>query len=100
MIEKMVLFTEQGQCSLIDLPETVSEFNSFTYDISTSGRIIYNAPQGFHDDIVMSHCLAVGGLQPLLPEDRPKEYTLIQKAKAWQVEHGDDSMLDYDIIEM
>lgn len=99
MIEKMVLFTEQGQCSLINLPESVSEFNSFTYDVSTSGRIIYNAPQGFNDDIVWSHCLAVSGLFPLLPEDKKKDTTLIQKAYEWQIQHGDDSMLEYDIIE-
>ena len=102
LIEKMVLYTEQGIISMIDIPDTISEFRSFTYDISTTGKLIYSAPQGFNDDIVMANCLAVWGLKPLIQAERVKEKTRIQEALEWRMEHGSDSPLDfqpeYDII--
>ena len=75
MIEKLVNWIETGKIHMINIPETVTELRNFTYDISEySDRIRYNAPRGFHDDIVIAHALAVWRLNPLVKEAvaRPK----------------------------
>jgi phage FluMu gp28-like protein len=79
MIEKLVIWIEQKKLSIINLEETLGEFNSFTYDISRSGRVMYNAPVGFHDDIVMSHALAVKLLYPVVVEPKQKEQSIIHQ---------------------
>lgn len=80
LIEKLVLYTEQERIHLLPLTESLSEFNNFTYDISSTGRIMYSAPPGFHDDIVISHALAASELHPLQPLSTPRELTPIQQA--------------------
>jgi hypothetical protein len=52
MIEKLSNFIELRYIEMLKIDETINELNSFTYDISNHGHIIYNAPVGFHDDIV------------------------------------------------
>src|SRR3990167_1801068 len=60
LIEKMVNWIEIKRVHLINIPETVTELSNFTYDISeTTDRVRYEAPVGFHDDIVIAHSLAV-----------------------------------------
>ena len=52
LIEKLSSWIELKNIHMLDLEETVQEFNSFTYDYSEkTGRVIYGAPPGFHDDI-------------------------------------------------
>jgi hypothetical protein len=41
-----------------DFPVLKSELESFTYDLSPSGMITYNAPEGLHDDCVIALALA------------------------------------------
>ena len=65
IIEKLSNWIELGNCKMLNLEETKREFTNFTYDMTSQGRILYQAPLGFHDDIVISHALAVGGLQPI-----------------------------------
>lgn len=79
LIEKLSVYIEQKRIRMLRIPESIQEFNSFTYDISTSGKIRYSAPQGFHDDIVMAHALAVWSLQPLYISPKPVEKTVLQK---------------------
>ncbi len=78
IIEKMATWIELKRLAILNIPETVNEFNSFTYDISSTGKIRYNAPVGFNDDIVISHCLAVWSLQPLVVRRYEKPKTNIQ----------------------
>lgn len=78
LIEKLSIWVEQRNFRIINLKETIAEFNNFTYDISSSGRIMYNAPAGFHDDIVCSIGLAIWVLQPLLKEAPKKDPTPLQ----------------------
>ncbi len=80
IIEKMMIWTEQEKIRMINIPETINEFNIFTYDISAHGKIIYNAPQGFHDDIVIANCLAVWGLQTLYKKAGNQELNPVQEA--------------------
>lgn len=81
MIEKAMLYTEQKMIRMIYLPETIKEFKNFTYDMSESGKVRYNAPEGFHDDIVWSHCLAIWGLNPIYERPKPDNPSIIQQYK-------------------
>lgn len=79
LIEKLVIFIEQQKIKILNIADTIAEFNTFTYDISNSGRVTYNAPVGFHDDIVIAHGLAVSSLNMLYPEVQHKPVSLIQR---------------------
>lgn len=80
IIEKLSVFIELKRLRLLALDETINELNSFTYDISErSGMIIYGAPVGFHDDIVISIGLAVWGLQPVIITEPVEEMSVIRR---------------------
>ena len=79
IIEKLSIYIEQAKINMLNIPETLAEFNSFTYDITNSGRISYNAPAGFHDDIVIAHALAVWQLTPLYPSIQTQPVSLIRE---------------------
>ena len=90
---------------MIQLDDTINEFNSFTYDYSEkTGRVLYGAPIGFHDDIVISHALAIWGLQPISESKKVAQMTIIQKdiyekTKDLQSEQEDNwQPLDYEEI--
>lgn len=68
LIEKLSIWIEQKKCLLLPLNETLEEFDNFSYEIGATGKIRYQARQGFHDDIVISHALAINGLQPIVAE--------------------------------
>ena len=79
MIEKMVNWIELKRIHMIHLPETIQELSNFTYDISeVTGRIRYEAPIGFHDDIVIAHALAIWRLDQKVIEATQKLRTRIQ----------------------
>lgn len=60
MIEKFVNWIELKRVHLLPIHETKIELTNFTYDISeATDRVRYEAPVGFHDDIVIAHALAV-----------------------------------------
>lgn len=80
MIEKMSNWIELKNCKMLKLEETINEFNAFTYDYSEkTDRVMYNAPPGFHDDIVFSHSLAIWGLQPIIKGENKEEMSIIQR---------------------
>jgi len=85
LIEKMVIYAEQERLQIIPIAESIREFNNFTYDISSSGRIRYEAPTGFHDDIVIAHCLAVSSLYESIPVAKPKRQSLIARERQRQI---------------
>jgi len=78
MIEKLAIYIEQRHIHILNIEDSIKEFNNFTYDISSSGRVMYNAPVGFKDDIVFSHALAVWSLQPLFKRKYEKPKTPLQ----------------------
>lgn len=100
LIEKLSIWVEQRKFNIINLPETIAEFNNFTYDISSSGRIMYNAPAGFHDDIIISMGLAVWSLQPILKEAVIEEPTPLQTWYAKQRGGYGDQYEGEDFIEV
>lgn len=71
LIENLALLIEQDKIKYPEISELVSELEAFTYEKLPSGRLRYTAPDGQHDDIVMSMALAyydIGVKIPLAPE--------------------------------
>ena len=79
LIEKLVTWVETGRVHMLPLEETKREFENFTYDISEqTGRVRYNAPVGFHDDVVIAHALAVWRLIIKEKQLQVKKKTLLR----------------------
>lgn len=64
MIEQLIVAIEQG---LIGIPNNleilINELKAFEYELLPSGKIRYQAPEGLHDDCVISLGLAVMGIR-------------------------------------
>jgi phage FluMu gp28-like protein len=67
LIENMALLIEQNKIKYPDIPELITELESFTYELLPSGHIRYTAPEGEHDDCVISLGLALWQLGDKLP---------------------------------
>lgn len=63
LVEKLSLYIEQGLIRIPDNNILIDELESFGYNMTDGGRIVYGAPEGFHDDCVNSLGLAVWGIQ-------------------------------------
>ena len=91
LIEKLSIWIEQKKCLLLPLHETLEEFDNFSYEIGPTGKIRYQAREGFHDDIVISHALAIHGLQPVVREpisdEEPRLRQYFKTIKS-EYEHG------------
>lgn len=102
LIEKLSIWIEQKRIHILPIEETLTEFDNFNYEIGETGKIRYGAPTGFHDDIVISHALAVSSLQPLYKENYEKPKTNVQRAKqrAWSNQQGvvDAEWKDWEAI--
>ena len=59
LVEKLSLFLEQRLIKIPPIETIIDELESYGYDISDSGNIRYGAPEGFHDDFVMSLALSI-----------------------------------------
>ena len=59
LIEKLSLFLEQRIIRIPPIETVIDELESYGYDITDSGNIRYGAPEGFHDDCVMSLALSI-----------------------------------------
>lgn len=63
-ITNLALLLENGTLKILDEPEIVEEFNSYTATTTSSAitRVVYKAPQGQHDDFVMATALAASAI--------------------------------------
>jgi hypothetical protein len=62
LVENAVVMCEKEEVILPKgIEEMVNQFASFTARKSAAGNIIYGAPEGMHDDIVMALCQALWG---------------------------------------
>lgn len=59
LIENMMLVFEQKRISYPHVPEIISELLTYAAEKTPSGNVVYSAPAGYHDDIVMSIALAL-----------------------------------------
>ena len=78
LIEKLSIWIEQKRIKILPMEETLQEFDNFNYEVGETGKIRYGAPEGFNDDIVISHSLAVWSLQPLYREVLAKPKTRVE----------------------
>lgn len=53
-VEQLSILIEQQRIKIIRDPYLVSELRAFTFSFSKSNAIIYGAPDGLHDDMVMA----------------------------------------------
>jgi Terminase large subunit, T4likevirus-type, N-terminal/Terminase RNaseH-like domain len=58
LIEKLRVSIENGRISFPNVPVMVRELENYEYEISETGIVKYSAPEGFHDDCVISLALA------------------------------------------
>jgi hypothetical protein len=63
LIQGLSVALEQREIGLPNIPCLLNELQIFSYEILPSGRIRYSAPDGHHDDTVISLALANSLLQ-------------------------------------
>jgi hypothetical protein len=59
LVEKLSIFIEQKNLFIPNNQILIDELKSFGYKLTENHNVIYSAPQGLHDDCVMSLGLAV-----------------------------------------
>ncbi len=64
LIEKLGSYLENKYITIPNIPEIIDELKNYEYKVSSNNNIIYSAPEGKHDDIVMALALAVSVLSP------------------------------------
>lgn len=79
LIEKLSIWIEQKKCKLLPLEDSLLEFDNFSYELGPTGKVRYQAREGYHDDIVIAQSLAVHALQPIVKTKIQPEMTRIQK---------------------
>jgi len=62
-IEALALAFERGDITILNEPTLVGELQAYEMERLPSGRIRYTAPEGMHDDCVMSLALAWSGMR-------------------------------------
>jgi Terminase RNaseH-like domain len=80
LIEKLVISIEQKSIRILPVQQVIDEFESFSYGLSPTGQVTYQAPQGFHDDAVISKALAIYDLFPKYKVRTEPEKTPMQQA--------------------
>lgn len=64
LIESLVLAFERGEIGIFDYPLLIGELEAYERQVNRiTGRSQYSAPEGLHDDMVMSLALAWHGVQ-------------------------------------
>ena len=58
LIGRLIVGCDTGEIAIPNIITAKSEFEGFAYELSKTGKLIYNAPSGKHDDIVIAAALA------------------------------------------
>lgn len=70
-VEALQVATQNKEFTMLNIDWLKKEFDLFTYEYSAKSRSIkYSAPSGFHDDGVMSCCIAYQALKKLRFADK------------------------------
>lgn len=62
LIEDLIARIENGELTAPDLPQLRHELSIFEYDVTPSGTVRYDAPEGFHDDCVDALAMAADAM--------------------------------------
>ncbi len=69
LLNNLAILLEQDKIKIPDEEGLIAELESFQYSLSETGKIKVKAPEGLHDDRVMSLALSVwGATQPIRPD--------------------------------
>lgn len=69
LLSNLAILLEQDKIKIPDDEGLIAELESFQYSLSEQGKIKVKAPEGLHDDRVMSLALSVWGVtQPIRPD--------------------------------
>lgn len=85
IIEKLSLFIEQKYITFPKIDDVINELNGFGYEVTPAGNVKFGAPNGLHDDCVMSMAFAVSQLN---------KYTVPKAAvedKLWDFDTQEDN---------
>lgn len=97
LIEKLANWIELKNCYMLQLDETIQELTSFTYDVSEkTDRVYYGAPPGFHDDVVISHALAVWNLNPIPVYQKPENLSPIAEDFRQKIQFAQEGGEDHE----
>lgn len=71
LIEALAVDIEQGRVHYPEITELVNELEIFGYEITRAGNVRYGAPEGYHDDCVISLALANWLMRsPIITQDQ------------------------------
>lgn len=65
LIENLITRVENEELTIPSIQQLIHELQIFEYEVTPSGNVRYNAPEGFHDDTVDSLALAASALDRL-----------------------------------
>lgn len=54
---------ENGQITILQIPKLINELKLYGYKTTSSGNVQYGAPEGYHDDCVVTLALAAWQLK-------------------------------------
>lgn len=87
LIEQLIVAIEQQLLSIPDIEETkflIEELKCFSYELLPSGKLRYTAPEGLHDDGVISLALAIRGMSyALYKSNEEQKINLPRMSPAW-----------------
>jgi hypothetical protein len=72
LVEKLGSYLENRYITIPRIQEIIDELKNYEYTLTANNNIIYSAPSGKHDDIVMALALAVSAMSPA-PIIQPKQ---------------------------
>ena len=61
LIDNLVWYFENANIWIPEIPEMINELEIFEYETTKPGNTTFNAPEGYHDDIVIGLALAAQG---------------------------------------
>ena len=79
MIEKLSISISLQKCAILPIEESFLEYDNYAYEIGPTGKIYYQAKDGYHDDIVTSHALANFRLQPVISTTPQTDQSIIRQ---------------------
>ena len=82
MIQELALAIERGLISIPNIPQVVDELKAYEQERLPSGLIRYGAPEGMHDDCVMSLALAWKLARSGKRQNQSQEFRFVQRTAA------------------
>lgn len=82
MIQELALAIERGLISIPNVPQVVDELKAYEQERLPSGLIRYGAPEGMHDDCVMSLALAWKLARSGKRQNQSQDFRFVQRTVA------------------